>query len=307
METTNNNGKEKQYAFNSEPKKKVPMYLVAIVITLIVIAFVLAIKLYINTSQRNAIDEDRQYIKTEKVKLEGELSGLIKEYDSLKTNNDTINRQIIQQQDYIKKLLKIDASSVTKIKMYQKELETLRKVMRSYIVQIDSLNTKNRELTNENIDVHQKLNTVNTNYEELSKKSEELSSTVKVAQKLTAKNIMVEGNNKRSRETDRISRIDKIKVCCTVRENPVAIAGTKTIYLRISRPDDVILSSPEAGTFDFEGNAIAYSAKRDLDYENKDIDICIYWDNKEQLIPGTYIITLYAEGFEIGTATLILK
>jgi len=307
METTSNNNKEKQYAYNTETKKKVPMYLVAIVITLIILSLVLGIKLYINTSQRNAVSEDLQYVKTEKVKLEGELSGLIKEYDSLKTNNDTINRQIMQQQDYIKKLLKIDASSVTKIKMYQKELETLRKVMRSYIVQIDSLNTKNMELTNENIDVHQKLNTVNTNYEQLSKKSDELSSTVKVAQKLTAKNITVEGNNKRSKETDRVSRIEKIKVCCTVRENPVAIAGTKTIYLRISRPDDVILASQDAGTFDFEGNPIAYSAKRDLEYENKDIDICIYWDNKEQLIPGTYIITLYAEGYEIGTATLILK
>jgi predicted nuclease with TOPRIM domain len=307
METTSNNSKEKQYVYNSDPKTKVPMYLVAIVITLLILSCLLGIKLYINTSQRNAIREDLSFVQTEKKKLEGELNGLIIEYDSLKTNNDTINKQLMQQQDYIKKLLRIDASNVTKIKMYQKELETLRKVMRSYIVQIDSLNTKNRELTNENIDVHQKLNTVSSNYEQLSKKSEELSSTVKVAQKLTAKNIIVEGLNKHEKTTDRISRIEKIKVCCTVRENPVAIAGTKTIYLRIARPDDVILSSPDGATFDFEGNAIAYSAKRDLEYENKDIDICIYWDNKEQLIAGTNIITLYAEGYEIGTATLIVK
>jgi uncharacterized protein (DUF3084 family) len=307
METTTNSGKEKQYMYNSEPKKKVPMYLVAIVITLLILSMLLGIKLYINTSQRNAVSEDLQYVQTEKKKLEGELNGLIIEYDSLKTNNDTLNTQLAQQQDYIKKLLKIDASNVTKIKMYQKELETLRKVMRSYIVQIDSLNTKNRELTNENIEVHQQLSTVSSNYEQLSKKSEELSSTVKIAQKLNAKNITAEGINKNSKTKDRISRIDKIKVCCTVRENAVAQAGTKTIYLRIARPDDVVLSSPDAGTFDFDGKTIAYSAKRDLEYENKDIDICLFWDKTEQLIPGTYIITLYAEGYEMGTSTLILK
>ncbi len=292
---------------NSESTRKVPMYLVGIVITLIIIALLLGYKLYVNTSQRNAIREDLQYVQTEKKKLEGELNGLIIEYDSLKTNNDTINKQMVQQQDYIKKLLRIDASNVTKIKMYQKELETLRKVMRSYIVQIDSLNTKNRELTNENIQVHQQLSTVSSNYEELSKKSEELSSTVKIAQKLNAKNIVAEGENKNSKSRDKASRIEKIKVCCTVRENPVAKAGTKTIYLRIARPDDVVLASPDAGTFEFEGNALAYSAKRDLEYENKDIDMCLFWEKTGDLISGTYIITLYSEGYEIGTSTLILK
>jgi hypothetical protein len=301
------NNKNYKYMNNYETNKKVPMFLVGTVITLIIIALLLGIKLYINTSQRNAIREDLQYVQTEKKKLEGELNGLIIEYDSLKTNNDTLNTQLVQQQDYIKKLLRIDASNVTKIKMYQKELETLRKVMRSYIVQIDSLNTKNRELTNENIEVHQQLSTVSSNYDALSKKSDELSSTVKIAQKLNAKNIVAEGMNKSSRSRDRASRVEKIKVCCTVRENPVAKAGTKTVYLRVARPDDVILASSEAGTFDFEGNPLAYTAKRDLEYENKDIDMCIFWDKTGDLIAGTYIITLYAEGYEIGTSTLILK
>jgi predicted nuclease with TOPRIM domain len=307
MENTTTSNKEKQYTPYSEPKKRVPMFLVAIVVTLVVLSIVLAIKLYINTSQRNAVKEDLSYVETEKKKLEVELNGLITEYDSLKTENDTLNTQLQAEQDRIKKLLSIQASNVTKIKMYQSELETLRKVMRSYIVQIDSLNTKNRELTETNIQTQQELNKVSTNYEQLSKKSEELSSIVKIAQKLNAENITAEGVNKKSKPKDRISKIEKIKVCFKILENAVALAGTKTIYLRISRPDDVILSSPEAGMFDFEGQSLAYSAKRDLDYENKDIDICIYWDKTEELIPGTYIINLYAEGYDIGTATFILK
>ena len=66
---------------------------------------------------------------------------------------DSLTDQLGAEQDKIRQLLKRDASNATKIRMYQRELETLRKVMRSYIVQIDSLNTRNQELTAENIQV----------------------------------------------------------------------------------------------------------------------------------------------------------
>ena len=79
------------------------------------------------------------------------------------------------------------------------------------------------------------------------------------------------------------------------------------IPLQIVRPDDVILSSPEAGTFEFEGESLVYSAKRDLEYENVDIDMCIFWDATEELIPGTYFVSLFAEGYDIGSGSFVLK
>ena len=280
------------------------MMLVAVVITLSVIAILLALKLYIDTRKHN---ENMQFIEAEKSKLEGELNYLIVEYDSLKMQSDSLADQLEAEQDKIRQLLKREASSTTKIKMYQRELETLRKVMRSYIVQIDSLNTRNLELTEENIQVRRELHKVSSDFEVLSKEKEQLSTTVKVAQRLSAKDIVCEGLNKNSKPKDKISKIEKIRVCFTVRENAVADPGIKTIYLTITRPDDIILSSPEAGMFMYDGESMVYSAKRDLEYDNADIDICIYWDITEELIPGTYFMTLYSEGFEIGTSTLILK
>ena len=280
------------------------MMLVAVVITLSVIAILLALKLYIDTRKHN---ENMQFIEAEKSKLEGELNYLIVEYDSLKMQSDSLADQLEAEQDKIRQLLKREASSTTKIKMYQRELETLRKVMRSYIVQIDSLNTRNLELTEENIQVRRELHKVSSDFEVLSKEKEQLSTTVKVAQRLSAKDIVCEGLNKNSKPKDKIGKIEKIRVCFTVRENAVADPGIKTIYLTITRPDDIILSSPEAGMFMYDGESMVYSAKRDLEYDNADIDMCIYWDITEELIPGTYFMTLYSEGFEIGTSTLILK
>jgi predicted nuclease with TOPRIM domain len=287
-----------------DSKKKSPMLLITVVITLSVIAILLALKLYIDTRRHN---ENVQFIEAEKSKLEGELNYLIVEYDSLKMQSDSLAGQLEAEQDKIRNLLKREASSATKIKMYQRELETLRKVMRSYIVQIDSLNTRNLELTEENIQVRRELHQISTNYEELSKEKEVLSSTVKEAQRLSAKNIISEGLNRNSKPKDRISKIEKIRVCFTVRENAVAQAGSKMIYLTITRPDDIILSSPDAGMFMLGNESRVYTSNRELEYDNADIDICIYWDISEELIEGTYFINLYCEGFEIGSSILVLK
>jgi hypothetical protein len=303
MENTTPQQNEKKYTYQ-EPAKKTSVGLIVAVIILTALAVILTIKLYVNS---NRYQEDKVYMEGEKSKLETELNGLIVEYDSLKTKADTLDSQLSAEQDRIKKLLSINASNATKIKMYKSELETLRKVMKSYIVQIDSLNTRNQALTSENMQVKEQLGQMATNYEELSQKSEQLSSTVKIAQKLNAKNIAAEGENRNSKPTEKIKKVEKIKVCCTVRENPVAQAGKKMVYLRIIRPDDVVLSSPDAGTFEFEGNSLAYSAKRELEYENADIDMCIYWDKKEDLVAGTYFVKLYAEGYEIGSGSLTLK
>jgi hypothetical protein len=289
------------------PKQKVPMYLVFIVITLSVLAIVLTVLLMQKSKQSNVYYEEKVYVDEQKKQLEGELNNLIVEYDSLKTDNDSMNTQLEKQQQNIRKLLSVQASSTQKIKLYEKELETLRKVMRSYIVQIDSLNTRNRELTDENVQVKTDLKQKEIDYNKLSEVKEELVTKVALAQKLSAKNILAVGLNDRSKEKDRVSKLAKIRVCFTVRENSVADAGKKMIFLRIVRPDNVVLSSPEAGVIVCQGQELVYSAKRELDYDNQDIEMCIFWDKTEELVPGTYTISIYSEGYEIGTTTLDLK
>ncbi len=303
MEPTNI---QKPPVSNQPEKQSVPTYLVAIVITLAVAAVVLGILLYREAHRKQVIYEEKQFVEEQKQNLEGELNNLIMGYDSLKTENDSINGKLEIQQEHIRKLLNTNASNVQKIQMYQKEMETLRKVMRSYIVQIDSLNTRNRELTEENIMVKDTLAQVQGENVKLNESKLELISKVALAQKLSAKNIIALALNDKSKEKDKADKVAKIRVCFTIRENRISDAGKKVIYVRIVRPDKVVLSSPDASMFEYQSQSLVYSAKRDLDYDNQDIDMCIYWDKKEELIKGTYSISLYCEGYEIGTTTLNL-
>lgn len=304
MSTTEN--QKPQYEYKA-PKAKVPMYLIFLLVTLSVIVIILGIFFYQKNSELSKAKDDVSFIEEQKRSLEGELNQLIVGYDSLKTENDSINLKLEGEQDKIKKLLRINASNSQKIKLYQKELGTLREVMRSYIVQIDSLNTRNRELTEENILVRQELKQKESDYDELSQTTDQLSSKVEMAQKLIAKDIIAVGLNDRSREKDKVTKIAKIRVCFTIRENKVAESGKKMIYLRIVRPDNVVLSSKEAGLFDFQNESMIYSAKRELEYDNQDIDMCIFWDKIENLVPGSYKILLYCEGHEIGSSVLDLS
>jgi chromosome segregation ATPase len=200
------------------PKPKTPMYLIAVIITLSVVAIVLGVLLLNKSKQSTTYYEEKVYVEEQKSQLEGELNGLIEEYDSLKTNNDSINKELEGQQTKIRKLLSVQASNTQKIKMYENELETLRKVMRSYIVQIDSLNTRNRYLTEENIQVKGDLQQKEIDYDKLSQVKEELVTKVALAQKLSAKDILAVGLNDRSKEKDRVSKVEKIRACFTIRE-----------------------------------------------------------------------------------------
>ena len=113
--------------------------------------------------------------------------------------------------------------------------------------------------------------------------------------------------SKRSKEKPKADKVEKIRVCFTVRENKVVPAGTKDVYVRIIRPDDVLLASSNSDVFPAGGEQLVFSAKRQLEYENKDIEMCIYWDNTSSLIPGTYTVYVYSEGYEIGSTTFALK
>ncbi|MBN2213401.1 MAG: hypothetical protein JW723_04090 [Bacteroidales bacterium] len=287
-----------------EPRKRSTTILMIIIGLLTIALTVLGITLYQNNQKYN---EERQIIVEEKMDLERQLNEMIIEYDDLKTENDSINTLLTTEQEKIKRLLRIDASNAQKIKMYKKELETLRKVMRSYIVQIDSLNTRNRELTEENIQVRTELARVEQDRDVLTKEKEDLSSQVAVASVLSAKNIIAEGLNKRSKPNDKSSKVEKIRVCFTIRENAIAKPGKKIIYLRILRPDEVVLTAGGSTMIEINGEELVYTEYRELEYENHDIDMCIYWDKTEELISGTYTVYLYSEGAEIGSTTLDLK
>lgn len=278
-----------------------------LVTTIVILILGLAAIVYLYYNQKNQMEEMEIVLTTEKDSLAHELENLLYEYDTLKTTNDSLNQKLEAEQNKIKMLLQIQASNAQKITLYKKELATLRQVMKSYIVQIDSLNTMNKQLAAENIEVKKELENVQKDREELTQIKDELTSKVEMASILQAKNILATPINQRGREKAKIDKVDKIKVCFVLRENPIIEAGKKDVFMRISRPDELILTESPDNIFEIDGGQLIYSAKRTVEYLNQDVEMCIYWNNNGDLISGSYSVNLYAEGNHIGTTTFALK
>ena len=290
------------------PQKKSQRGLIILLILLIVALTAGIIVLFsMKKEQKKEFTQEITYVEEEKKSLQKELNDIIGEYDALKTNNDSLNMQLAGQQEKIKRLLRQNGSNVSLIRKYKAELGTLREVLKSYIAQVDSLNTRNQQLVQENTEVKDKLEQARNENIESTKKIDELNSAVQKGSIIGTSNIVTSLLNKRGREENNASKITKVKVCFTMRENKLAPTGNKDVYIRIMDPSGAVIAYSESDVFDFEGQQVVYSAKRTIEYEQKDIDLCIFWDNNKQLQVATYTIDIFTDGHLIGTTNFTIK
>lgn len=284
----------------------------SITTTLFVVFTVAIISLgFLYLQQRQITKDIETELTAEKDSLTVELKNLSLEYDNLVTENDSLNNQLLEEQVKIESLIseikQVKATNYRRIKEYQKELGTLRSIMRSYIVQIDSLNRRNQILIAENKQVKQEYNKVQKEKEELEVLKTELENKVAIGSRIIAENILPEPITKKSKITNRVKRTVKLRTCLTLKRNAIAKAGNKTVFIRIEGPDGFVLVQNENDLFDVEGEMKVFSAKRDVVYENEDVDLCIYWDNNGELTVGTYKVTAYTDGYLIGDGEFTLR
>ena len=298
MTNTNNEAQKLQ-----ENKKSVPVGLIAVSIILTGVLIFLVVMYF---DQKNKMIEMETILTHEKDSLANELRILAFSFDTLKTNNDTLNAKLEKEKQRIIQLLSINASNVQLIKKYRSEISTMREIMKSYIVQIDSLNTRNKILVAENVQFRQEIKKVQDSNVELSKVKEELSTKVEKASVIQAKDIVPSALNRKRKETTRINLLDKLRVCFTLRENPIAEAGPKRVYMRVIRPDSLVITNSPDNAFSYKDRLLIFSANRTADYMNQDIEMCIYLDNTGDFIIGNYTVELYLENSMIGQANFML-
>ncbi|QGY43720.1 hypothetical protein GM418_08635 [Maribellus comscasis] len=281
-----------------------------IVIALSVILVVVVVLFFFqNREHRTIVNE----IKTEKDSIQNELTRIATSYDSLSTENDTINEQLLVAQTKVKDLLleveQTKKISYQKINDYQKQVTTLRGIMRDFAAQIDSLNTRNKELMAENLEVKEQYKEVESRNQQLNREKERLQQTVQRAAMLEARELVAEPQNDRSKETRFARRTEKIRIYFVLSKNATAKRGDKNIYTRITRPDQLLMTKSSDDLFQFEDVKIPYSAMRTVVYEGKELPVAIFWDNtnEPELMPGTYKVDLFADGNVIGETTFEIR
>ncbi|MCK9450806.1 MAG: hypothetical protein M0Q90_03885 [Bacteroidales bacterium] len=289
------------------------LYILLAIFALIIIG--LSIWLISTKSNLRVLQEEKEQ---QKIGLQHELDSLILSHnetkraygdlaDSLTAKDSLIQANAIE----IKQLLN------TKWEYYKikKKLERLQVISQGYVRQMDSLYTVNRELTEENERIREEFNLERKRNVQLSKVKEELTDVVEMAAELRTFNVsakaMRQRGSSREVETDKVKRVERVKICFTIAENKVVQAGNKNIYIRIAAPDNQILAKGRGDEYSFmhQGERLQYSIMESVEYQNKNEEICVYWDKRDtqELTEGLYSIDIYEGETLIGQTSFNLR
>lgn len=279
--------------------------LIPLIIAIVVLLGGIGVLYYNLHKQKQENKEMEQLAELDKKEMENEYQQFANQYSEMKTqiNNDSIVAQLTQEQEKTQRLLaelrSTKSNDAREIARLKKELATVRAVLRSYVIEIDSLNRLNQNLTAENTRIKGQYAEASRQIEGLSTEKASLSEKVAIAAQLDATGINMTALNKRGKSTNKLKKAKKFQVSFTIARNVTASSGMKTVYVRVMTPTGALLGG--AGDFNYENRSLTCSAKRSIEYTGKETPVSLYLDIDQALQGGTFSVSIFADGNMIGS------
>lgn len=264
-------------------------------------------------SEKQTNRELVQEFQLEKEDLENEYTTFARQYDELRltVSNDSLSILLEQEQTKTQRLLEelrtVKSNNAAEIRRLKKELASLRKVMVGYINQIDSLNRLTAHQKEVIAQVTQKYNDASRQITNLAEEKKNLNKKVTLAAQLDATNIHIQAVNKRDKTAKKVKDVVKFKIGFTIVKNITAETGERTLYIRITKPDNSVLTKSPSNTFSYENRELEYSIKKYIEYNGEEQNVNVYWNVEEYLYAGTYRVDIFADGTLIGSQSFTLE
>lgn len=311
--TPNYNFDDDGYDFEDEEssalkatQKTIRGYRIVVIILAIILAGVSALYFSLNHTQKQEFEEKQALLEDERNELQEDLTAMISEYDTLRYQNDTIAAKLDEAVKTIEQLKNERRLNYNKLRAYQKEVGTLRAVMKNYLRQIDSLNSINKKLSGENVSLRKEVSTAKLRADVAEERASELQNRVQQGSVLRARDISMTALNSRGKDISRVKNATTLRVDFTIGANELAAAGNRPIYLCITSPDGYMLATEAMPTFTYQGSKKGYSASREVDYQNEDLDVSIFY-NGSGFTPGVYKVDIYMSDNHIGSSEIDMR
>ena len=276
-------------------------------IVIIILAVILVALSVVYFNMHREQQQEYHLLEQDRTRIQGDLDSLIVSFDDLKIKNDSMTANLEEANKLMEQLKNERRLNYAKIRAYEKELGTLKTIMKSYLRQIDSLNTVNQKLTKENVSYKKQISTAQLRAEMAEERAEELTNKVRVGSVIRVRSIGLEPLNAKSNPVTRVKSAARLKVNCILSANELAEPGNKTVYVCVTSPEGYLISSPDASSFTFEGEKKLYSSSRDVDYTaTEDLPVSIYIDGSG-FTAGTYKVEVYIDGRLSGSSEVALR
>lgn len=272
-------------------------------------------------------DTEKKVITAQKVSLQNDFKNISDTLDAKKAElamyigkNAELDKTIAQDQAMIDKEKAEIADLMKKGNLTQAELNKARAMIATYQAsikdlneQIAQLNTKNQELTNQNTDLAKNLDAERVTTAQLTDQNKGLAKKVEVGSLLQIAKVDVEAIKKRHSGKEvpvrRVKAAQELKITFETGANKVLDPGNLDLYVRIINPKGETIAQGDKGsgtiaTADSD-NPVQYSKKADIDYDQKNKKVIMYWDQHFQ-DPGTYKVQVYQKGYVVGEGSVKL-
>jgi len=288
-------------------------FIIISAVSIVVVILGFAVFYFMNKAKQTETEmqEMTQMMNFEKEQVQKEYANMNQEFEGYTSNikNDSLIKLLQDQKSKVQQLLEelrvTKATNAKRIAELRKELATVRTVMIQYVNQIDSLNSVNKVLKTENVEVHKKFKAATETVKELSKEKENLNQVVTRASILEITNFKMTALSSNGKKTGWFSQTATLQFNYSIAKNVTSSPGEKTIYLRITRPDDDVLT--KGNTFRFENKNITYSSMKKFEYSGEELNDVIYWKVTEILPKGTYKADFFVDGYRIGSFNFVFE
>lgn len=270
----------------------------------VLLVLVLAYVLFSKSKLISELNEEKADLTEQFVALQQDYAQLSSDYEVINTQLDSSREEVNQ---LVERIQKISATDRAQIRKYQKELGTLRAIMRNYVHQIDSLNTLNHKLSAQAAAAKKEAAAAKKENAELKKSVEDLSGKVVVGATLRARNIKADAYNKSGKRVERANPAARILTTLSIAENSLAEKGPVRVYVVITDPDGNILTNAESRVCSTPDGDVQTSASREVDYQGDEVEISIYMNDIPKYEKGVYNVQVLTAQGTLGSVQFMLR
>lgn len=255
-------------------------------------------------------------ITLQKENLQIEIDRIEAELDNLKNQELPATEQISQTEQEARGLIndlraKLEGGDFTEQEylLAKEEISGLKGTVSQLKEEMNSLKIRNAILTNENVDMENKISGQSPQVSSKNPISAAPKSTK--ASSLKVSNIHINAVQlKKDGDVEtqsRARRTDKLQINFSIAENSLANMGKKEIYVRIINPKGNLIADPN-NLFFVHGEKLQYTFKESINFTNNGEEYQFMWnDTANDFSKGAYTILLYTDNTIMGRSSIVLK
>lgn len=265
-----------------------------------------------NKDQERELQELRALAEMDRREMENQYEQFALQYDELKKGikDDSLISQLEAERqrtaELLEELRRTKQNDAAEIRRLKQELETVRAVLRTFVIQVDSLTRENGRLTNERDEARALLGDAHSQINSLSNERERLSDKVAIAAQLNATGISINAVKKSGKKAKRVKDTERFEVSFTISRNVTASTGVRPVYVRLMNPSGGVVNP--SVKVNYESKSLDCSASKSVEYTGEELPVSLVVPASNSLLnPGKYSVHIFCDGQMIGSSSVTLE